>query len=136
MPSGCRIDHVGIVGADFLVQALGRGSRLRGLRTVYRCTGAPSQTAAITFLQSRRAIDHEKRRLPQTACDQIIENGAPGFGRFAPMSAVRAPSPQVRLAISSADRVRSKQRRAALNAARVIVATESLRIASGSARNE
>ena len=35
------------------------------------------------FLQSRRAVDDEKRRPAQTAPDQIIENGAPGFGEFA-----------------------------------------------------
>ena len=35
------------------------------------------------FLQSRRAVDDEKRRLPQTTLDQIMENGAPGIGGFA-----------------------------------------------------
>src|SRR5439155_16321125 len=35
------------------------------------------------FLQSRRAVDDEKAWPPQTALDQIIENGAPGFGGFA-----------------------------------------------------
>jgi hypothetical protein len=34
------------------------------------------------FLQSRRAVDDQERRPPQTAPDQTIKNGTPSFGRF------------------------------------------------------
>jgi hypothetical protein len=34
------------------------------------------------FLQSRRAVDDQERRAPQTAPNQIIEHRTPGFGGF------------------------------------------------------
>jgi hypothetical protein len=80
------IDHVGIVGADFLMQALGRVRK----QIAVRMNRAPLHLHAIPnggdcFFQSRRAVDDEKRRLPQTTLDQIIENGAPGSADSLPM---------------------------------------------------
>ena len=48
-----------------------------------RCTGTPSQTAAIAFSNPGRAVDDEERGPPQAALDEIVEDGAPGLGAFA-----------------------------------------------------
>ena len=65
-----RIDHVGIVGTDLLMQTLGRVRE----KVAMLVNGTALHRHAIPdggdrLLQSRRAIDDEKGRLPQTAID-------------------------------------------------------------------
>ena len=81
-----RVDHVVIVGGDLLMQALGRVRE----QIAVLMNSAPLHRHAIPdggdcFLQARRAIDDEKGRPPQATLDQIVENGAPGFGESPPM---------------------------------------------------
>jgi hypothetical protein len=57
---------------------------LRILETSARSDTLPERLeVGDRFLQSRRAVDDEKGGPPQTAFDQIVENGTPGFGGFA-----------------------------------------------------
>src|SRR5262245_41809398 len=76
-----RIDHVVVIGGYLLVQALGRMCE----QVAVFMYGAALHRYAIPdggkrLLQSGRPIDDEELRLSQTSLDQVVEDGAPGFG--------------------------------------------------------
>src|SRR4029453_2023165 len=77
----CRVDHIFVVGADLVMQALGG---VREEITVLM-NGAPLHRHAIPnggnrALKPRAAIDDEELGPPQAALDEIIEHSAPSLG--------------------------------------------------------
>ena len=75
------VDHVGVVGGDLLVQALGRV----GEQVAVLMDRAPLNRHAVPdrgdrLFQPRRAVDDEEVRAAQTASDQIVEHRTPGLG--------------------------------------------------------
>src|SRR6478736_6584048 len=78
-----RIDHVGIIGGYLFMQALGRV----GKQIPVFVNGASLYRYAFPdggkrLLESRRAVDDEELRSPQTTLDQVVEDRAPGFRAF------------------------------------------------------
>ena len=76
-----RIDHVAVVGADLLVQALGG----MGEQVAVLVNCAPLHRHAIPdggnrLVEPRRAVDDEELGPSQTALDEIVEDSAPGLG--------------------------------------------------------
>ena len=78
-----RVDHVGIVGADFLMQTLGRVREqiAKLMNGTLHWHAVPH--GGKRLFQSGRAVNDEKRRPLEITLDQIIEHRAPGFGEFA-----------------------------------------------------
>ena len=79
-----RIDHVGVVGGDLVVQALGR-VREEIAMLVNR---APLDRHTVPdggnrLLEPRRAVDEEELGRSEAARDEIVEDGAPGLGTLA-----------------------------------------------------
>ena len=79
-----RVDHVGVVGGDLLVQALG-GVREQVAVLVNRAAlhrhAVPDGGDGL--LEPRRAVDDEELGPSQAALDEIVEDGAPGLGALA-----------------------------------------------------
>ena len=78
-----RVDHVAVVGADLLVQALGG----MGEQVAVLVNCAPLHRHAIPdggnrLVEPRCAVDDEELGPSQTALDEIVEDSAPGFGAF------------------------------------------------------
>src|SRR6266516_7228653 len=79
-----RIDHVGVVGGDLVVQALGR-VREEIAMLVNR---APLDRHSVPdggnrLLEPRRAVDDEELGPSEAARDEIVKDGAPGLGALA-----------------------------------------------------
>jgi hypothetical protein len=78
------VDHVGVVGGDLLVQALG-GVRKEIAMLVNRAAldrhAVPDDGDGL--VEPRRAVDDEELGPSQAALDEIVEDGAPGLGALA-----------------------------------------------------
>jgi hypothetical protein len=79
-----RVDHIFVVGADLVMQALG-GVReeitvLMHGASLHRHTIPNGGNRA---LKTRAAIDDEELGPPQAALDEIVEHGAPSLGALA-----------------------------------------------------
>ena len=75
------VDHVGVVGGDLVVQALGRvGQQVPVLvdRAALHRHAVPD--GGDRLLQPRRAVDDEELGPAQAALDEVVEDGAPGLG--------------------------------------------------------
>ena len=74
------VDHVGVVGGDLLVQALGRvGEQVAMLmnRAALKRHAVPD--GGDRLLQPRCAVDDQELRPAQVAGDQVVENRTPGL---------------------------------------------------------
>src|SRR5260370_27199492 len=81
---GVRVDHVGVVGRDLVMQPLGSvGEQVAvlvdggGLRRRIAPDGGQSR------LQARTAVDDQEFRLAQPTLHEVIENRSPGLLRLA-----------------------------------------------------
>src|SRR5215204_4246121 len=76
-----RVDYVGVIGGDLLVQALGRMREqvpvLVNRASLHR-NAVPHGGDRV--LEPRRAIDDEELRPAQATADEIVEDRAPGLG--------------------------------------------------------
>ena len=79
---GC-IDHVAVVGVDLLVQALGgMGEQVAVLVNCAWLHGHVISDGGNRFVERRCVVDNEELGLSQMALDEIVEDGALGFGAF------------------------------------------------------
>ena len=77
---GLGVDHVGVVGADLVVQAL-RRMRKQVPMFVHRAAlhRRVLPDGGNRLFEARCTVDDEELRSLQAALDQVVENRAPGF---------------------------------------------------------
>ena len=105
------VDHVGVVGGDLLVQALG-GVREEIAMLVNRAAldrhAVPDDGDGL--VEPRRAVDDEELGPSQTALDEIVEDGAPGLGALAAHALDREQHLLAVLAYAKDDKERDRSR--------------------------
>ena len=78
------VDHVGVIGGDLIMQALGR---MREKVSVLVDRAALDRHAVPDggnrLVEPRCAVDNEELRRSQAALDEIVEDSAPGLGALA-----------------------------------------------------
>src|ERR1022692_566168 len=76
-----RVDHVGVVGGDLVMQALGRMCQQVSVlvnRAALHRHAVPD--GGNRLVEARRAIDDEELGPSQSAPDEIIEDATPSLG--------------------------------------------------------
>src|ERR1700693_1780510 len=81
----CRgVDHIGVVGADLLVQTVGcMRQQVPMLVNRAALDGHVVPDGRNRLIEPRRTVDNEELGPSQTARDEIIEDGAPSLGALA-----------------------------------------------------